>query len=265
MVSHLWTHTPADNDWMGTSLIRAGENNVFPFFSRAIGDNRLSWYTIDAYPGVGPGSGVPSISGGYPDGGHLTISGMVEVVNTGIQAEIPSGGGGTEVERFTTEWSATWGATWDSFGKNSNPDLYQGRHSSGAGGYEYSKIGFDYANIQSTLTGATIISVELWLGNNHAYYSSGLNAMIGTHSNTTEPAGSSSTTSATFDRLRRYYGRYESKWVTLTTGIGDEFKAGTTRGITLGHPSSGGLNEYGYFERDGGNRPRLRITYDKAV
>ncbi|WP_017974375.1 hypothetical protein [Actinopolyspora halophila] len=84
--THLWVHNRRpkgsgswnDDDWHGTSLVSPADTLVFPFFATAPGDTRILWYRIE---GEGSLDEVP-YSGGtdaYAEGGHLIISGTVEI------------------------------------------------------------------------------------------------------------------------------------------------------------------------------------------
>lgn len=267
MPAHLWTTQVADMDWAGSALVASGSNRVWPFFPKDDVDCRLSWYRITDATG-NAGTGVPLIDGSFPEGGHLTISGSVEVVNTGLSSAGDEGGGdpggGGETTRYTTTYQADWSKTWDS-GGSSTGFMYQGRYGSSSGGYERSKFGFDEAQIQSDLAGASIVKVELYLKNAHAYYSSGLSLMLGTHAD--DFMDHTSSTTGNWDRSDLdgvHFNKYEGKWITLPNSIGTEFQTGATSGFCLGDTDSGNLSSYGYF--DGANNnypPLLRLTYDK--
>jgi hypothetical protein len=158
---------------------------------------------------------------------------------------------------YTKTYSSTWMGSWGSAnGKRTDSNAYQGNYS-GTWGNNYSKYGFS-SSIQTDLTGATVKKVELYLDNNHFYSNSGGNAIIGTHANSTEPTGSSST-SGTYARQSTAFTKGQAKWVTLSSGFGTDLKSGAALGITLGRTSGGTLSEYGYFS----SSAKLRITYEK--
>ena len=92
--THLWTHARdpklsanpfVDMDWMGYSLISPLDNLVFPFFPRTASDNAVMWMRI-AFEGPGNGGiSIPDVEAGpageaYPEGGHIVISGTLEIV-----------------------------------------------------------------------------------------------------------------------------------------------------------------------------------------
>ena len=184
-----------------------------------------------------------------------------------LDAPPPDPGGGGDpplVVRTTKSYTPTWSATWDSYGKFSGSAnaMYQGRYSAAAGGYEYSKWGFNGSQIRSDLNGATIVSVKWRMKNLHSYYGTGLTVMLGTHNNSTEPGGSSSA-NGNFNQYRYSQAKGSTKEQTIPNSFAVALQNNTAQGITLGHPSAGGLNEYGYFHRT--QDVRLTITYDKAV
>ncbi|WP_304452914.1 carbohydrate binding domain-containing protein [Nocardiopsis sp. YSL2] len=170
-------------------------------------------------------------------------------------------------ETLTKTYTATWSASWYDYGKRSGTRLYQGATLLGDGtGYQYGKIGFDHSTIQTDLAGSTIDQVELRMSNEHSWYNSGLTARFGTHANTSEPGGSSST-SGTFNRSSHSWNKGQTKYVDLPTTIGEELRDATTTGITTGRPTAGNRNDYGYFrgyDASSSQRPRLRITYTTA-
>lgn len=170
-------------------------------------------------------------------------------------------------ETLTKTYTATWSASWYDYGKRSGTRLYQGATLLGDGtGYQYGKIGFDHSTIQTDLAGSTIDQVELRMSNEHSWYNSGLTARFGTHANTSEPSGSSST-SGTFSRSSHSWNKGQTKYVDLPTTIGEELRDATTTGITTGRPTAGNRNDYGYFrgyDASSTQRPRLRITYTTA-
>lgn len=159
----------------------------------------------------------------------------------------------TYTATYNSSWMSTWGTA---SGRRTDGNAYQGNYSS-TNGNNYTKYGFS-TGIQTALSGATVKKVELYLDNNHFYSNSGGNAIIGTHGDTSQPTGSSST-SGTYARQSIAFTKGQAKWVTLSTAFGTDLKSGTAKGITLGRTSGGSLAEYGYFS----SSAKLRITYEK--
>lgn len=77
--AHLLTTSTGAQDWLGTALVSPGDTRVWPFFTISPTNTGINWYSIAVHPGGGTGTGVPFISGGYPEGGLLTINGLLEI------------------------------------------------------------------------------------------------------------------------------------------------------------------------------------------
>ncbi|WP_328691384.1 hypothetical protein OHA74_20710 [Streptomyces phaeochromogenes] len=180
-------------------------------------------------------------------GGKVVYAPTVSITNYVAPAKT------TYVKEFPSTWMASWGS---GNGLRTDSNAYQGNYSS-TWANNYTKYGFS-SSIATTLSGATVKKVELYLDNNHFYSNSGGNAIIGTHANATEPTGSSSTT-GTYARQSTAFTKGQAKWVTLATAFGTDLKSGAALGITLGRTSGGSLAEYGYFA----SSAKLRITYEK--
>lgn len=79
MGAHLWVNTAASQaNWQGQTLLLSGDSKLQPWFSLTSTDTRMGQYTV-SNPSATPGSGIPQITGGYPEGGELTITGTIEV------------------------------------------------------------------------------------------------------------------------------------------------------------------------------------------
>lgn len=176
----------------------------------------------------------------------------------------------TPPQQYTKTYSAVWSASYDSGGSRvaiDGEDQRQGYYSSSQGNQK-SLIGFDYSQIASDLSGATIQKCEVYLYFNHWYFFDGGTAIIGTHSSTntsdngptTYPSGSVNTGRKTVAN----WGRNVGKWVDLGTTIGNEFKSGTSKGIAMGPGTSNDPLYYGKYDGDNmTHEPKLRITYTK--
>ena len=176
------------------------------------------------------------------------------------------------VSTYKKTYSATWSRSWNDAGNAiyaTNGDLKQGYISgSGTGGSlgnGISWVGFNFAAIQSALSGATVKKVEVFLYYNHWYNNAGGTAIIGTHHST---ATSAPSYSSSLDSNNRKsvggWGRNVGKWVDITSVVGSEFKTGASTGITIG---PGPSNSSTYYGKANGysqsNPPQLRITYTK--
>ncbi len=186
--------------------------------------------------------------------------------NTGVDQS--AGGGGTvPVQTYTKRYSATWSGSYDSsnqfityWGNSAN----QGDAPPASYGNQRGLIGFNASQIQSDLAGATIKSIKVTLYANHWYYNAGGTARLGTHNYTSRPT--------TWTDSRVNQNRWTStSWpkpgkrtITLPNSVGDEFKAGTSTGISTG-PGSSSYTDYGRFAGagSGSNTPVLEIVFTK--
>jgi len=167
------------------------------------------------------------------------------------------------VNTYTKTWAATWGRSYDQDNGTRNgddtADLYQGYISSTHGNTK-SLFGFDYASIQSALSGATVKSVRLQYRVKHAWGGAGISVRVSSHNYTSKP---SSWSSGNVNTERAAFGsQKEGATYTqiLPVAIGNEFKAGTTRGLGFGPgPSTSASAYYGYMY----SGPKLTITYTK--
>lgn len=172
----------------------------------------------------------------------------------------------TQKSTYTKKWYATWSRSYE--GDNStrfddSPYMYQGSFS-GSPGNQKSLAGFDYKNIQSTLSGAEIVSCYITVRNNHARWNKGLYAQVGTHNYTSKPS--------TWNGSNVIERRYGKKWVaeggTLTINAGitlaKELLSGASRGISIGPEATDDSDNYGFFYgASHSSRPSITITYRK--
>jgi hypothetical protein len=168
---------------------------------------------------------------------------------------------------YTKNYSATWSGTYRSNGDYSSSHgntMVQG--DSGSDSWlndARSLCGFDSAAIRRDLSGATIKSCYITLYANHWYWNDGGTARIGTHDYSSRP---SSWSGSRVDEQRVSSANWPKpgkRKVSLGTGIGNEFKSGTSKGIALG-PTSGSKTQYGRFNGNGqSSEPVLTIVYVK--
>lgn len=215
---------------------------------------------------VGSGTAVLSTSSGTLNPIELYVEDLGPVVsNTGVPQS--GGGGGTPVTSHTTTYTSTWSGSYNGSGgrRTDTSNIYQGFFSSNEGNQK-SLVGFNHAQIQSDLTGATVTKTEVYLYYAHWYFNAGGTAVIGTHnlSNTSAPS--------TFPGSGTTANRVQSsgwtpatgKWVTVSNTIGNELKAGTTKGLMIGPGPSTSQTYYGYANgATQSNSPKIRVTYTK--
>lgn len=168
---------------------------------------------------------------------------------------------------YTKNYSCTWSGTY-----RSNGD-YSSSHGSGMvqgdSGYDNwlndarALMGFNYSQIMSDLRGATIKACYVTLYANHWYWNDGGTARIGTHNYTSRPGGISSSRYNDQRVSSSGWPKPGKRKVSLGTGIGGEFKSGTSKGIMLG-PTDDSQRQYGKFNGNGqSNEPVLTIVYVK--
>lgn len=167
---------------------------------------------------------------------------------------------------YTKTYYATWSRSYDGDGGTTWDDsayCYQGYYD-GNRGLTRSLVGFNYNAIKADLVGATIKSCKFTARNEHWYYNAGGTAYLGTHTYSSKPS-TWSTGSVAENRLHTSWGLGATKTVELGVTIGNEFKAGTTKGVAFGPPPYG-LSYYGYFRgATQSGKPYLTITYVKKV
>lgn len=268
--------TPTGGGWelLGSQAGGAGELHTFVWWKPATGSEPGS-YAFTAGPGTASSVAIAAMEYADPE-----IAPLIQTTTSGPAGSTPSltprrgddfvlrwtAGQYTDPppETLTRTYHSTWSASWYGYGKRSGARLYQGATGLGDGtGNQYGKIGFPSADIRSDLAGSTVDRVELRMTNEHSWNNSGLTARFGTHNNTTEPSGNSST-SGQFNRVSRSWGRGQTGWIDLPTAVGGELRDNQTQGITTGRPTAGSRNDYGYWRGHnaaGSQRPQLRITY----
>jgi hypothetical protein len=161
----------------------------------------------------------------------------------------------------TTTHNDTYNSTWwdtyqDNNTRSGNGHNYQGYYD-GVWGIQKSNYGFDYATISGNVHGRVgVYAAQVYLSSLHFYYSTGGYAVIGTHTNTSDPS--------TFS-YNRYnnpgtfaWGRTEAKWVSVTTDIIQWFDEQSARGITL-YANTTDSTYYGYFNTSAS----LYMSYEK--
>lgn len=175
-----------------------------------------------------------------------------------------SGGSSTQVQTYSTTYGSTWSATYNGAGNYDSyygVDVHQGSYDGTAANHQKGMIGLPYGTIQSDLSGATVLSCKVGLYAYHWYWNSGGTAYIGTHNQATRPATFSGSTGRVSSPGWPKPGFRE---VDLGVTIGNELKAGTSKGIVLGPGPSNSVDYYGKFY--GYNttwNPYVTITYQK--
>lgn len=176
--------------------------------------------------------------------------------------DMGTGTGGEQ--QYITTWTGTDSDSFQYFSWNDRnvSECYQGHYSS-TNGNQYSMIAFDYASIQTALSGATVELVEVYLNNNHSYFNSGITAVIGTH-NQTSVGGDHPASELTDGITTEHFSKGQAKWFTVPNSIGNAFRDNTAKGLCLGPGTTNDNEYYGYFAgASQSGPPKLRITYTK--
>ena len=167
---------------------------------------------------------------------------------------------------YTKTYTATWSRTYDGDNTTTWDDsayCYQGYYSSDRGNTR-SLVGFNYTQIQSDLSGATINSCKLTYKVAHAYYNAGMTVELGGHNYTAKPStwASGSVTENQVAYASQVAGSTYTK--TLPSAFGTNLKSGTWKGVSFGPGPSNSLTYYGYlYGATQTGKPYLTINYTK--
>lgn len=169
----------------------------------------------------------------------------------------------------TKTWTAEWTQTYQGDGDKRTDDrgnkyLVYGSSGDSFNGRNRSLIGFDYADIDSTLTGSTVKRVQLRLTNVHAYWNSGVDIWFGIHNVTSEPASWPSGSIVRSKISKQHFGKPQTKTVDLPLEFATRIRAGTGKGIAIEAPD-GDVAHYGYAGGVGSGYtpPQMTVTYVK--
>jgi hypothetical protein len=164
---------------------------------------------------------------------------------------------------YVKTWAATWGQSYrqDNVKRTDTNHLYYG-YGDSFNGRGKSLVGFNYSDIASNLSGATVTKVEIFFHQVHAWWSNGGYVRFGIHNNTVEPATYGGVVRTNVSSA--HFGKPEYKWITVATEFGIRFRDGTGRGILIDQLTSDkAFYGYGAGINDSGYKPSIRITYVK--
>jgi hypothetical protein len=146
---------------------------------------------------------------------------------------------------------------------HSSTQGYQGQYSS-TWGNNRTAIMLPYTTIAADLAGKTITGCSIIFKVQFSYYNAGLKVVIGTH-NTAATAAPSTWSGITGEKVNRVQksGALAGSTYTVSLGvtIGNEFKAGTAKGLVFGPGPSTSKDYYGYMYITSGNPVKLKIDY----
>jgi hypothetical protein len=224
------------------------------------------------------GTGTAKLNGTDDNGACI-----VTVEDIGLQSPAVAGGSLSQksksagvpdpdpVSTYVKTYAATWSRSWTGSDATyeTNGTLAQGYNSAYTpNGNMKSWIGFDWAQIEADLVGATVRKVEVYLYYWHWYSASGGTAVIGYHNSTANAAPSyDPSKDAVAEKLVTSWPRNAGKWVDISSAglfTLDGWRTGVHRGIALGPGPSNSTTYYGKaYGNSEANEPKLRITYDK--
>ena len=166
----------------------------------------------------------------------------------------------TPPKQYTQTFSPSWYQTYFDGGARQASSNWGGKV---AQGYYNSTTGYmkglvAFPSLVSTLSGATVKKIEVYVYAEHWWSSAGGTLVIGTHGSTAAAAPASYTGGST-DVMRQSLKKPEGRWVTLPSSVHAGFKAGTIRGI-MAYIASTSKTYYGALT---GSKTRLRVTYTK--
>lgn len=246
--------------------LAAGTHRLILLFKGIVGLATINPVTPTSFLG-GPGSSkmwvedkgviLPSV-GVLNDGGILPSGGSTSGNPTGPKV--------SPKVRRTYTYNCTWSGTYrqnNNYSSAKGSTMVQGDGGDAYHGNAKALMGFDYAKIMKDLSGATIIKCEVIMYASHWWNNSGGTAKIGTHDWTSRP-GSWQTARVKPNRVSKgNWPKPGQRTVDLGVSIGNDFKSGTAKGLSLGiaptsHEYYGVFNGFGQVKA-----PQLRITFQK--
>ncbi len=168
-------------------------------------------------------------------------------------------------ETFTKTYSISDAAIyWGTGGKETgySTQLIVGSYESSKATTRRTLMFFPLSTIKSDLSGAKILSVELYLKRlNTTHGESSCYTCIKMHNYSSAPARwEDGTDLGAADSGTPVFTRGQEKWVTLLNSVGEGLRDGTIKGLCLDADASYALSRYGRFNKAS---TKLRITYTK--
>lgn len=143
-------------------------------------------------------------------------------------------------------------------------NLYAGSSGDSFNGRNRSLIGFDYATIASTLSGAEVQACWLRMVNIHAWYNSGVEVFLGIHNFSAEPSSWAGGSIPRSMMTQIHWNKGEDKTVGIPILFAQSIRDGWGKGIALEAPSDS-RSYYGYNAGVGSGYqiPQLIVQYAK--
>lgn len=185
---------------------------------------------------------------------------------------VPSGGGGGSIpvppagattKTYPCIWSQSYNSGLHAVNLGSHTFAYQGWTS--GGGVVFSQLGFDYARIQTDLSGKILVSMTLTLYYKHWWFKSGGTSWVGTTNNLVTAPNPYVAGDIVGGRVvTANWPNPGQKTINLGLTIATEFQDGVSTGIILGSPGvPHNVKYYGYASGFGAvHPPVLKVTYE---
>lgn len=241
--AHIEGHFFAGNDLDGKTV------RVFVAIQKLTGGGVARFYSDSgATPGYLYIEDIGNTLAGTWENGAMNTG---EAVTSSGGTHVPPAGG---VKTSTYTWTAAWNRTWNgSSVYDTNGDVRQGSW----GGRNYrSEIGFP-TGMFSTLNGASIKKLEIYLYFHHWYYNAGGKAYYGIHNHTyLENTFYKSGTQV------ESFNKPQGRWLVIPSGWYSNWENGIGKGISL--EATGAANYGRAYGVGGGSRaPQFRATYTR--
>jgi hypothetical protein len=195
----------------------------------------------------------------------------ITVPNTGRSIVSTGAGSGGGTSNYTKTYTCNGSHSYEGSDGGAPNNKINDNSTSYQGGDNFSTFNgkaktwytFNTTPITSDLSGATITKVEVYLNNNHTWYSGGMTAAIGYDSKSSFGATAGDPSGTGIDAQEVHFNEGQAKWVTVPNAFGTNFQSGAANTIVL-FKNSNNLQFYGFFAGSGQNGPcQLRIHYTK--
>lgn len=189
------------------------------------------------------------------------------LTSTPIGGSNTGSGSSSATGQYTTVWHPTYTAYYGDTAGNTGSHTDQLKQGKEGSINWMCMLGFDYANIVSVLTGATVTDIKLFLYSDYWALSSGGYACVGLH-NATGATPPSSYSFTTRDILDQQMKKPQGAYLDLPNSAGTALKNGTAKGLVLDsrltYPSTSNLGTFKNKDyTDQTKIPSLTITYTK--
>ena len=168
-------------------------------------------------------------------------------------------------QQYTKTWEADWSQTYSGNLNKRTDDrgiwLGQGQYTpDNFWGLQRSLAGFP--DMRYELLDATIDKVEIYLKNEHWYYSNGGTVVLGYHNHQDIP--DRFTHSEASVKSRKFSARGEAQWIEMPKQFGEGLRDGSYKGFSL-YSRSSDMLYYGFFygAKSDSFKPKIKITYTK--